>query len=101
MAHRLLTAPTRRLERRIRLPVIQRLTETVWGEGLATMMDPDSLRRTKTSQAGICTSPLTPIQTFAISGIGQPNTPTSMAAGLRVRNAPRAADKGKGASAGV
>ena len=101
MAHRLLVPPVRRMEGRVRLPMIQDVGGSIARGFSASLMPRDSLRKVRTSQTQIATGPLPGLQTFVMAGPGQPNTPESMSNGLRKANAARLVDKTRGQSAGI
>jgi hypothetical protein len=92
--------PTRRIASTFRLPLIQHPGERIVDQLQASMMTRDSLRAAKTTSNRKATGPLPAVQVFIDSGPGYPNTPESMASGLRARNAGRLATKTRGQSAG-
>lgn len=101
MAHRLLVPPVRRLEGRIRLPVLQDVGGAVTRRFGASLMPRDSLRLVRTSKTQTAIGPLPSVQTFAMAGPGQPNTPENMSSGLRKANASRLVNTGRGQGAGI
>lgn len=101
MAHRLLTPHVSRMEHPARLPLVQHLTTAITDNLQRSMMTRDSLRMVKTTGRRTCFSPLAPVQVFAMSGPGYPNTPESMRNGLRIKNAPQLAASTRGQSAGI
>lgn len=98
--HGLLVPPVRRLEGQIRLPLVQRPSELLVDQLQSSMLTNDSLRVVKTSSNRKALGPLPAVQVFVMEGPGYPNTPESMASGLRARNAGRLVDKTRGQSAG-
>lgn len=101
MAHRLLPPPVRRLQTELRLPLVQHPGERIARQLEASLMTRDSLRRYKTTGNRAMLGPLPALHRFVLEDVGYPNTPDSMATGLRARNAPRVADKTRGQSAGI
>jgi hypothetical protein len=99
MAHRLLVAPIRRLEGQIRLPMIQDISGANTRQWYASLRTRESLRLARTSQTQIAPGPLPGIQRFTLAGPGYPNTPESMANGLRKANSPALAATTRGQSA--
>jgi hypothetical protein len=85
---------------RIRLPMIQDIggdATRVWFAGLRKR---DDLRLVRTNTP-TATGPLPSMQTFLVDHAGGPNSPSSMAAGLKVGNARKLVDKSRGQSAGM
>lgn len=101
MAHRLLVPPVRRMEGLARLPRVQLIDEAIARNFQDGLMPRDSLRHVKTSQTIKATGPLSSPQVFAISRVNGPNDPAAMRPGLRIRNAPRIANKTRGQSVGI
>lgn len=100
MAHQLLVPPVRRMQGTARLPVLQDL-EANTRQWYATLRTRDSLRLAKGRGSNVAPGPLPAMQNFVMAGPGQPNTPESMAPGLRIANAPRLAGKTTGADVGM
>lgn len=100
MPHRLLVPPARRLEGRIRLPLIQHPTEQIAGNLITTLMDRDSaMRRIKTSsRQRKVTGPLPAVQVFTHEQAGGVNASPNMRPGLRISMGQNA---GSGKAAGV
>src|SRR5438309_10789059 len=100
MAHRLLVPPVRRLEGRIRLPLIQRPGEAIARNLTSTLMDRDSAMRTikTTARQRKVTGYLPALQVFTHDQVGGVNSPPSMRPGLRVSMGQNA---GSGRAAGA
>jgi hypothetical protein len=86
VGHRLLVPPGRRLESRIRLPLIQHPSEAIAHNLITTLMDRDSAMRQIKSTAGQrkATGYLPPVQAFTHEEIGGANSSANMVPGLRL-----------------
>ncbi len=83
-----------------RLPVLQHLTKSLVGQTQAALMPRDALRLRGAPRT--CYGPLSSPQLFTRSLLQSGvNSPSSMASGTRVANAPRLVNQSSGASAGM
>lgn len=100
MAHRLLLPPVRRMEGRIRLPMIQDIGGAATRRWYSSLRPRDSLRTLRTNTPTV-KGPVASPQVFVIDAAGGTNSPENMSSGLMVGNAGRLVNKTRGQSAGI
>lgn len=89
------------LDRKIRMPILQRVGESIARNLQQTLMDDPAARRVIKTTAGnrIAKGPLPTLQRF--TSPAQPNNAQEMASGSHKHNAPRVVNKSRGQSVGL